>query len=127
LVKGAHGVTAEFWNVSEERPEFLDADGVVLATGYVRDKRHPLLEELAPYLVSDGGRGYKVTRDYRVATRPNFTPEVFLQGFCEDTHGLSDTLLSILPVRSQEILDALLNSEKIAEFADRVDAQANLA
>jgi L-ornithine N5-oxygenase len=130
LKKGAYGVVAEFWNAAEERQEILEADGVILATGYLRDKRHPLLEELAPYLVGDGrpdGRGYKVSRDYRVVTRPDFAPEIFLQGFCEDTHGLSDTLLSILPVRSQEILDALWGSMKAYAHGEEIDAQAHLA
>lgn len=100
------GVVAEFFNSAEDRPEFLEADAVVLATGYRRDRRHPLLKELEPWFLADGA-GYKVARDYHVVARPEFAPEVFLQGFCEDTHGLSDTLLSVLPLRSQEILEAL--------------------
>jgi L-ornithine N5-oxygenase len=32
---------------------------------------------------------------------------VYLQGFCETTHGLSDTLLSVLPARAAEIGQAL--------------------
>jgi L-ornithine N5-oxygenase len=113
--KAPSGVVAEFWSSAHERPEFLEADGVVLATGYVRERRHPLLKDLDPYLVPDGGSGYRVTRDYRLETRPGFAPEVFLQGFCEDTHGLSDTLLSVLPVRSFEILQALLRNRVQAE------------
>jgi len=123
--KAPAGVVAEFWSAAHERPEFLEADGIVLATGYVRDKRHPLLKELDPYLVSDGGSGYKVTRDYRLETRPGFAPEVFLQGFCEDTHGLSDTLLSVLPVRSSEILQALL--ENRAQALEPAGANLSLA
>ena len=108
------GVVAEFFNSAEERPEFLEADAVVLATGYRRDKRHPLLRELEPYLVMDGSC-YKIARDYHVVAKPGFAPEVFLQGFCEDTHGLSDTLLSVLPLRSAEILEALVESRAEAE------------
>jgi L-ornithine N5-oxygenase len=119
------GVVAEFWSTAHERPELLEADGVVLATGYVREKRHPLLRELDPYLVPDGGSGYKVTRDYRLETRSGFAPQVFLQGFCEDTHGLSDTLLSILPVRSFEILQALLDNR--ARTEERASANLSLA
>lgn len=33
--------------------------------------------------------------------------DLYLQGCCEATHGLSDTLLSILPIRAQEIAVAL--------------------
>ena len=106
LKEGEHGVVAEFFNSAVDRPEFLEADGVILATGYKREKRQSLLKEIEPWLVTDGS-GYKIARDYRVVTRPEFTPEVFLQGFCEDTHGLSDTLLSVLPLRSAEILKAI--------------------
>ncbi|HEV7517747.1 MAG TPA: hypothetical protein VGR07_15720, partial [Thermoanaerobaculia bacterium] len=121
------GVVAEFWSAAHERPEYLEADGVVLATGYVREKRHPLLQELDSYLVPDGS-GYKVTRDYRLETRPGFAPEVFLQGFCEDTHGLSDTLLSVLPVRSFEILQALLdNRERALEQLEETGVNLSLA
>ncbi len=119
------GVVAEFWSSAQERPEFLEADGVVLATGYVREKRHPILRELDPYLVPDSGSGYQVTRDYRLETRPGFAPQVFLQGFCEDTHGLSDTLLSILPVRSFEILQALLDNR--AQTQERAGTNLSLA
>ncbi|MDR6714531.1 lysine/ornithine N-monooxygenase [Pseudomonas hunanensis] len=38
---------------------------------------------------------------------PQLKAPVFLQGFCEATHGLSDTLLSVLPLRSEEIGEAL--------------------
>jgi L-ornithine N5-oxygenase len=57
-----------------------------------------LLGELAPWL----GR-LQVDRDYRVIAPREFRPAVFLQGACETTHGLSDTLLSITAVRSNEI------------------------
>ena len=62
---------------------------------------------LASYLVPDGSDGYKVNRSYDVETVEGFRPRLFLQGFCEDTHGLSDTLLSTLPIRSYQILEAL--------------------
>lgn len=108
LREGERGVMAEFYNSALERPEFLEADGVVLATGYRREKRLPVLASLDPWFLADGAGGYRVARDYRVVTKPDFAPEVFLQGFCEDTHGLSDTLLSVLPVRSYEIYQAVL-------------------
>ncbi len=111
------GVIAEFFNSANEGLEFLEADGVILATGYEREKRHPLLLELDPYLVTNA-TGYCVQRDYRLLTRPSFAPGIFFQGFCEDTHGLSDTLLSILPARSYEILQALLGNQIEAELSE---------
>lgn len=78
-------------------------DAVVLATGYVRDSGRALLAGLEPY-VSVGAVG----RDYRLATAAEFRPCVFIQGTNESTHGLSDTLLSVLATRGQEIAEAVL-------------------
>lgn len=78
-------------------------DAVVLATGYARDAGRSLLSGLEPY-VTIGSVG----RDYRLATVPEFRPAIFIQGTNEATHGLSDTLLSVLAMRGREIADALL-------------------
>jgi L-ornithine N5-oxygenase len=82
-------------------------DGVVLATGFHREGYKALLENLAPWMTDAG-----VTRDYRLPTTGRCRPGVFLQGCCEGTHGLSDTLLSVLAVRSQEVVEALLSDRK---------------
>ncbi|GLS06151.1 L-ornithine N(5)-monooxygenase [Chitiniphilus shinanonensis] len=78
-------------------------DAVVLATGYERTRHRDLLGALAPHLCD-----FDIKRDYRLKTRDGFRPKVFLQGACESSHGLSDTLLSLTSVRSGEICDALL-------------------
>jgi lysine/ornithine N-monooxygenase len=39
---------------------------------------------------------------------PTFRPHIHLQGYSESSHGLSDTLLSVLATRSQEIAESLL-------------------
>ena len=78
-------------------------DAVVLATGYRRDAHLALLADVGPYL----SQGFAVERDYRLPTVSNFQPRIYLQGSCEESHGLSDTLLSVLAVRSQEILESL--------------------
>jgi L-ornithine N5-oxygenase len=100
-------VVATLWNKAEGRLERMVADGVVLATGFERGRSHPLLGELAPYLLSGGDGGYQVRRDYRVRTVPGFAPSIYLQGFCESTHGIPDGLLSILPARAGEIVKSL--------------------
>lgn len=81
-------------------------DLVILATGYRRDAHWRLLEGVDPYLVQES----ELERHYRLPTRPNFHPNLFLQGCCEDSHGLSDTLLSVIAVRSQEVASALLEA-----------------
>lgn len=80
-------------------------DAVVLATGYSRDHHKSLLKPLSPYLDS-----FTVDRQYRLQSRPNFRPAIFLQGACESSHGLSDTLLSVTAVRTDEIGHALLHA-----------------
>ncbi|TJZ64741.1 lysine N(6)-hydroxylase/L-ornithine N(5)-oxygenase family protein [Chitiniphilus eburneus] len=78
-------------------------DAVVLATGYERAQHHELLAALTPYL-----QGFETERNYRLKSQSGFKPQVFLQGACEASHGLSDTLLSLTSVRSGEICEALL-------------------
>jgi L-ornithine N5-oxygenase len=101
------GLVAKLWNRAEGRMECLEADGVVLATGFHRPRRHPLLAGLAEHLLVKADGEYQVGRDYRVASLPGFAPGIYLQGFCESTHGLSDSVLSVLPIRSREIADSL--------------------
>lgn len=80
-------------------------DVVILATGYGRDSHKTLLEPLASYLGD-----FTVDRQYRLQGTPELKPGIFLQGACEMSHGLSDTLLSVTAIRSDEIGEALLNA-----------------
>jgi L-ornithine N5-oxygenase len=77
-------------------------DAVILATGYRRQTHQALLAPLAPWLGQ-----MEVDRHYQVIGNEQFLPRVFLQGGCEASHGLSDTLLSITAIRSHEIGSAL--------------------
>jgi len=94
-------------------------DAVVLATGYRRDDHKRLLGGMASYI-----DGYEVDRDYRLRTTGNFLPKIYLQGCCEDSHGLSDTLLSVLAVRSVEILESLLSERNERGYAVEAFSQA---
>jgi lysine N6-hydroxylase/L-ornithine N5-oxygenase len=51
-----------------------------------------------------------VDRNYRLSAAAQFKPAIFLQGACESSHGLSDTLLSVTAIRASEITQALINS-----------------
>jgi L-ornithine N5-oxygenase len=84
-------------------------DALVLATGYRRDTHLALLDGLAPHLDDALAQG-SVGRDYRLVTPANFKPRIYLQGCCEESHGLSDTLLSVLAVRSDEIAASLADA-----------------
>lgn len=78
-------------------------DLVILATGYRRDVHKKVLSGLSDYLDD-----YQVDRNYRLQTPEHFLPGIYLQGYCEASHGLSDTLLSVLAVRSEEILNSMV-------------------
>ena len=77
-------------------------DWVVLATGYRRNLAASVIADLAPWLAE-----MAPGPDYRLPTRPGFAPGLFVQGYSEATHGLSDTLLSVLALRAEEIAASL--------------------
>lgn len=79
-----------------------DYDAVVLATGYRYDEFNHMLDKLAPFMSQR-----QVERHYRLPMKDNCDVNIFLQGCCESSHGISDTLLSVLAVRSKEIVDSL--------------------
>lgn len=95
-------------NRSTQTKVWHDYDAVVLATGYHYNSFNTLLDELKPWVHMDN-----VERCYRLPLKDGCKVNIFLQGCCESTHGLSDTLLSILAVRSQEIVNCLV--ERVAE------------
>ena len=92
-------------------------DAVILATGYQRNHHKTLLQPLAPYL-SD----FEVDRQYRLSSTPDFKPTIFIQGACEATHGISDTLLSIIATRSHEIIETLVNTQinEVTHLSEKV-------
>lgn len=79
-------------------------DAVILATGYQRSSHRELLAPLADYLGD-----YQVGRDYRLHTDPRLRAGIYMQGFSQDSHGLSDTLLSVLPMRAAEIATSIFD------------------
>ncbi len=80
-------------------------DAVVLATGYRRDQHISLLDGLQNHL-----EGLEPDRNYRLRLRDN-QARIYLQGCCELSHGLSDTLLSVLAVRSREIVNDIFGTD----------------
>lgn len=90
-------------------PEEMQVDAVVLATGYVRDVHNRLLKDCESINGSQDGT-WTAERDYQVQlNRDLVEPDVgiYLQGCNEQTHGLSDSLLSILATRGGEIVDSV--------------------
>ncbi|SDP69204.1 L-ornithine N5-oxygenase [Ralstonia sp. 25mfcol4.1] len=104
---GAHGVELTVAGTAPSTAATADCetrryDAVVLATGYERESHRRLLAPLAGYLGD-----FSVDRNYRVQAAPELAVPVYLQGFCQSSHGLSDTLLSVLPARAEEIAGAI--------------------
>jgi L-ornithine N5-oxygenase len=116
LLETGDGVIAQFRDLLNDQEVTLEADGLIVCTGYTWRKQHPLLADLAPFLNSESG-GYRVERAYRLATGPAFSAGVFLQGFAEETHGASETVLSLLPVRAGDIVKSMF-----AERGARVES-----
>ncbi|KAL7800774.1 ornithine monooxygenase [Trichoderma afarasin] len=115
--------------------ETLEVDLLIAATGYQRNahveilrgtwdmlpKASPIGQEYNKGITGwkvetdQGERKLSVGRDYQVKYKPGSVAKesgVWLQGCCEGTHGLSDTLLSVLATRSAEIVNSIFPSNQ---------------
>jgi len=90
----------------------LTADLVLLGTGF-SPEMPAMVRQLAGGL---GLPGVTVTRDYRLVVNRHSTAACYLQGVNEATHGIADSLLSILAVRSEEIVSDLLKNMTARPF-----------
>lgn len=89
--------------------ETFSVDAVILATGYIRDVHNEMLKECQSLNGSRDGT-WVSERDYKVKLNRDLVDDdvqIYLQGCNEQTHGLSDTLLSILATRGGEIVDSV--------------------
>lgn len=92
--------------------ESMEADTVVMATGYMYPNPPKVLSAIAHDFDLDlDSLRPKVNRNYRAAMKDGVGYGVYLQGCNEATHGLSDTLLSNLSIRAGEILGELLSAQ----------------
>ena len=82
-------------------------DAVILATGYERQTHRALLAPLEAYMGD-----FEVARDYRIVTDERCKAGIYIQGFSQASHGLSDTLLSVLPIRADEIAASLHENDR---------------
>ncbi|KAI3324423.1 L-lysine 6-monooxygenase (NADPH-requiring)-domain-containing protein [Xylariaceae sp. AK1471] len=135
---------------SSDADEILEVDLVIAATGYERQAHWTIMKDVVDLLpqspelddlsACDGpqrktydprvkGRAVNVARDYSVQFAPGKVSPgsgIWLQGCCEGTHGLSDTLLSILAVRSQEIVDSIFGDQRAHKGNEKWRATALL-
>ncbi|POR38694.1 L-ornithine N(5)-monooxygenase [Tolypocladium paradoxum] len=129
------GALEGFVDAADE--ETLEADLVIAATGYQRNahvemlrgawdllpKAQPRGPEFAKGIsgwnveTEQGERKMAVGRDYKVKFSPGAVADesgIWLQGCCEGTHGLSDSLLSVLATRSGEIVESIFGDRSRA-------------
>ncbi|PSL53339.1 L-ornithine N5-oxygenase [Saccharothrix carnea] len=96
--------------------EPLRCDAVFLGTGY--DPRMPaMVGDLADRM---GLVDVNVSRRYRVDLGDSAWGAIYLQGVNEQTHGIADSLISVLAHRSQDITEDLLARRTVAEVTAEV-------
>lgn len=89
----------------------IRCDVIMLGTGF--DKKMPrLVRDLAKTI---GAGEIAVNRNYRMKLEPAVTAGCYLQGVNEATHGIADSLLSVLAIRAQEIVTDLLTESDSKE------------
>jgi L-ornithine N5-oxygenase len=79
-------------------------DVVLLGTGFAKEMPR-IVRDMAAAM---GVEEITVNRSYRMNLPPSFTGTCHLQGVNEATHGIADSLLSVLAARSEEIVSDLL-------------------
>jgi L-ornithine N5-monooxygenase len=97
---------------STKSNEVLVFDAIILATGYTRHAHVQMLKD-AQVLSGSRDGSWQVGRDYKLKLNPELASEeigIWLQGCNESTHGLSDSLLSILATRSGELVDSIFGA-----------------
>ncbi|RDW69427.1 hypothetical protein BP6252_08447 [Coleophoma cylindrospora] len=101
---------------SKSGEEVLKADYVFAATGYQRNAHEEMLSSLSGLLPekAEAGARLPVSREYKVlydTEKIDKSAGIWLQGCNEATHGLSDTLLSILAIRSGELVQSIFGQQ----------------
>ena len=99
------GVSLKTFNSFDGSSETNTYDQVILATGYERNTHRELLSSLSEYTDD-----FEANREYQLMSDKRLQTPIYLQGYCEHSHGISDSLLSILATRSEEITTSLYNA-----------------
>ncbi|KAF7196065.1 L-ornithine N(5)-monooxygenase [Pseudocercospora fuligena] len=95
--------------------QILEVDLIVAATGYERNVHEELMQDLHVMRPDEDAQGWTVGRNYAVRFKEGALEDgrgIWLQGCNEKTHGLPDSLLSILSVRAGEVVDSIFGARK---------------
>ncbi|WJK43537.1 SidA/IucD/PvdA family monooxygenase [Solwaraspora sp. WMMA2056] len=106
-------VLLDLRNRKNGKIEPLRCDMVFLGTGY--DPRMPAMVRAMADRI--GLSDITVSRRYRVDLAETAWGAIYLQGVNERTHGIADSLISVLAHRSQEITEDMLDRRAVAPAA----------
>jgi L-ornithine N5-monooxygenase len=98
----------------------LRCDVVMLGTGF--ERRLPALTRGIADLV--GMEQFLVSRAYRAIMPPTVSAGCYLQGTNEESHGIADSLISVLAVRAGEIVADILASQPSTELLTSIPVPA---
>lgn len=89
-------------------------DAAFLGTGYRFDSSIKLINALRDFIIWDDDTHPALNRDYSVKTK-DMRAKIYLLGPTEHTHGLTSTLLSLMPQRAQEVLTSIIQNMEQSE------------
>ncbi|MES9504982.1 SidA/IucD/PvdA family monooxygenase [Streptomyces sp. NPDC000609] len=104
---------AGYFHLDSGATSQVESDAVVLATGYRYPMPIPALAEVDAHLRMETPERYAIRRDYAIEAVEDFKPRIFLQGYAEATHGFSEVLLSLMPMRAAEIVQSIAENESV--------------
>ena len=106
-------VEIEFTNsLAKSMLNHLHVDALILATGYTHSIPPFVLRNLVEYFRLTPSGLPSVTRHHQIETVSQFKAGIFLQGYNQHSHGLSDTLLSVSSIRAKDIFDQIVYKDK---------------
>lgn len=85
-------------------------DGLFLGTGYNFQESLDILDNVQAYFKKNQNKDFLLSRNYSlIPIDSDLGVNIFIQGASEASHGLSSTLLSMLPYRSTEIANSVFS------------------
>lgn len=98
--------------------DLIDCDYAILSTGYrSMDVLERALLPVSDYLIRDKHEQIQVGRDYQILTDSRMENiGLYALGYAEHSHGLTETLLSLLPIRTKTVLNSLLKRMPLASY-----------
>ena len=96
--------------------ETIEAEAIVLATGFRVRTMPDFMEKLRPLIQTDESGEPLVNRDYSVKFAPRSHAGLYLNGLCEHSHGIGDgQSFSMVALRADAILKSVLERKAYSE------------